>query len=332
MANAERIYLDSNICRYPHGVGQFGPYRGLAIDLIVWAAKETFIPSFRQNGALLSYVPGITFHASDFYRLFGHSRNSLLQPLSKGGEVIFAMHPRMRTDYGGTILDATLFSMSVYPLVYGEKEYRLAGPNRETRCVLSTLKLFHRLIITRKGRSFVRYSISDNLNFIQNNHFLSQLVTLGDYTSLRTAGTEKEPTGSSWTVGRFLYLRLRYAWGLWCSKANKSKAQFIENFAELKEIAGFEKTPAKKAASLLRGHLTRVCALESIPFTAEIVKVESAAGRGTDGRIEDEYQVVLTKKPAVLKAEKAEEQQQKSLQLQRNFRSNLATMAKQMKI
>jgi hypothetical protein len=110
MANAEGIYLDSNICRYPHGVGQFGPYRGLAIDLIVWAAKETFIPSFRQNGALLLDTPEITFHASDFYHLFGHSRNSLLQPLSKGGEVIFAMNPRMRTDYGGTILDATLFS------------------------------------------------------------------------------------------------------------------------------------------------------------------------------------------------------------------------------
>jgi len=332
MTKIETIYLDSNICRYPHEVRQFGPYRALAIDLIVWAAKETFVPSFRQNVMLLADTPEITFHASDFYRLFGHSRNSLLQPLSKGGAVIFAMQPRMRADYGGTILDATLFSMSVYSLVYNEKEYRVAGPSRETRYTLSTLKLFKGLVVTRRDRSFVRYTMSVNPDFIQNNHFLSQLVTLADYTSLRTAGTESEPTGSSWTVGRFLYLRMRYAWGLWCSKANKSKAQFTENFAELKEIAGFEKTPNKKAASLLRGHLARVCTLESIPFTAEVVKVESTTGRRADGHIEDEYQVVLTKKPAVAKAEQQEQQRQKTLQTQLDFRSGLAAVAKQMKV
>ena len=66
MANVEKIYLDSNICRYPHEVLQYGPYGGLAIDLIVWAAKETFIPSFRQNLALLLDTPEITFHAADF--------------------------------------------------------------------------------------------------------------------------------------------------------------------------------------------------------------------------------------------------------------------------
>ena len=331
MANVEKIYLDSNICRYPHEVRQFGPYRALAIDLIVWAAKETFIPSFRQNMGLLHDTPEITFHAADFYRLFGHSRNSLLQPLSKGGEAIFALRPHFRSEYGGTILDATLFSTSVSALAYGRKEYRLAGPNRETRSILSTLRLFNGLTITRKGRSFVRYSMSVNPHFVQNNHFLSQLVTVADYASLRTPGSESEPTGSSWTAGRFLYLRMRYAWGLWCSKANKSKAQFIENFAELKEIAGFEKTAAKKAASLLRGYLNRVCVLESIPFTAEVVKIHSVTGRQSDGHIEDEYQVVLTKKPAVAKAEKEEEQRQKSLQTQLDFRSNLTATAKRTK-
>ena len=331
MANVEKIYLDSNICRYPHEVRQFGPYRALAIDLIVWAAKETFIPSFRQNIMRLADTPEITFHASDFYRLFGHSRNSLLQPLSKGGRIIFATRPHFRSDYGGAILDATLFSMSVSALVYDRKEYRLAGPNRETRSILSSLRLFKGLTIVRKSRSFVRYSMSVNPDFIQNNHFLSQLVTVADYTSLRTPGSESEPTGSSWTAGRFLYLRMRYAWGLWCSKANKSKAQFIENFAGLKEIAGFEKTPAKHAASRLRRYLDRVCALGSIPFTAEVVKVQSMAGRQTDGRIEDEYQVVLTKKPAVAKAEKEEEQRQKSLQTQLDFRSSLTATAKRMK-
>ena len=332
MTNVEKIYLDSKICRYPHEVRQFGPYRALAIDLIVWAAKETFIPSFRQNMGLLADTPEITFHASDFYRLFGHSRNSLLQPLSKGGEAIFAWRPNFRSDYGRTILDATLFSMSMFSLAYDQKEYRLAGSNQETRSKLSTLKLFKGLTIMRKGRSFVRYSMSVNPDFIQNNHFLSQLVTVADYTSLRTPGNESEPTGSSWTAGRFLYLRMRYAWGLWCSKANKSKAQFTENFAELKEIAGFDRTPAKHAASRLRGYLDRVCALESIPFTAEVVKVYSTAGRQRDGRIEDEYQVVLTKKPAVAKVEKEEEQQQKSLQTQRDFRSNLTAVAKRMKV
>lgn len=331
MANIETIYLDSNICRYPQEVGQFGPYRGLAIDLLVWAAKETFIPSFRQDLGLLLNVPEITFHAADFYTLFGHSRSSLLQPLTKGGEVIFATRPKFKADYGRTMLDATLFSMSTQAIVYDTKEYRLAGPRRETRNILSSLKLFKALSITRKARSFVRYTMSVNPDFIQNNHFLSQLITLADYTSLRTPGTEAQPEGTSWTVGRFLYLRMRYAWGLWCSKDNKSKLTFTENFDELKEIAGFEKTDNKKAASLMRGHLKRVCALESIPFTAEISKVESTARRQADGSIEDAYQVVLTKKPAVAKAEADERKRQQSQQTQLNFQKNLAVVAKGMR-
>lgn len=325
MTNIESIYLDSNICRYPHEVRQFGPYRGLAIDLIVWAAKETFIPGFRQNLGLLLDTPEITFHAADFYRLFGHPRNSLLNPLTKGGQVIFALQPQRRATYGKSILDAVLFSMSAYSITYEEKEYRVAGPKRETRYTLSTLRLFKGLLITRKGRSFVRYTMSINPEFVQNNHFLSQLITLADYTSLRTAGTAKEPEGSNWTVGRFLYLRMRYAWGLWCTKDNKSKAGFIENFEELKEIAGFEKTPAKKAASLLRSHLKRVCALPSIPFTAEVVKVESTAKRQADGVQEDAYQVVLTKKPEQLKQEQQEHQQRDLKQQQLQFQQTLAS-------
>jgi hypothetical protein len=331
MTNIETIYLDSNICRYPHEVRQFGPYRGLAIDLIVWAAKETFVPSFRQNVLLLADTPQIVFHAADFYRLFGHGRSSLLQPLSKGGNVIFAMQPTKRANYGRCILDAVLFSMSVYSLVYDEKEYRVAGPKRETRYTLSTLKLFKGLEIVRRDRSFVRYTMSVNPDFVQNNHFLSQLITLPDYTSLRTAGTESEPEGSSWAVGRFLYLRMRYAWGLWCSKANKNNGSFTENFEELKEIAGFEKTENKKAASLLRGHLKKVCALESIPFTAEVTKTASTARRLADGSIEDAYQVVLTKKPAVAKAEAEERKRQQSQQIQLDFQKGLATAAKNMR-
>ena len=331
MANIEAIYLDSNICRYPHEVRQFGPYRGLAIDLIVWVAQETFIPSFRQNLGLLLDTPSVTFHASDFYQQFGHSRNSLLQPLSKGGQVIFAMYPQKREKYGRTILDALLFAMSVYSLAYDEKEYKLAGPQRETRNILKTLKLFNELEIVRRDRSFVRYTMAVNPSFVQNNHFLSQLVHLADYASLRTAGTEDEPRGSSWTVGRFLYLRMRYAWGLWCSKANKGKLTFTENFEELKEIAGFEKTDNKKAASLMRGHLKKVCALDSIPFTAAINKVESHGRRREDGTIEDAYEVVLTKKPDVAKAEAEELKRQQNQQTQLNFQKNLAVVAKGMR-
>ncbi|RZJ94977.1 hypothetical protein EAH73_20630 [Hymenobacter nivis] len=330
MTNIETIYLDSNICRYPHEVRQYGPYRGLAIDLIMWVAKETFIPSFRQNLALLLDTPSITFHASDFYTLFGHSRNSLLQPMTKGGQVIFALQPKFRADYGRTILDAVLFSMSAHSMLYDSKEYRVAGPKRETRYVLGSLKLFKGLTITRRDRSFVRYTMSVNPDFVQNNHFLSQLITLPDYASLRTAGTEQEPTGSSWTVGRFLYLRMRYAWGLWCSKDNKGKLKFIENFDELKEIAGFEKTPSKKAASLLRGFLARVCALNSIPFTAEVTKIGSTDHRQADGTIEDKYQVLLTKKPEIAKAEAEEQKRQKSQKNQLNFQQNLVAVAKQM--
>lgn len=332
MANIDTIYLDSNICRYPHEVQQFGPYRGLAIDLIMWVAKETFIPSFRHNLGLLLDTPQITFHAADFYRLFGHSRNSLLQPLSKGGEKIFAMYPKFREKYGQTILDAILFSMSVYSLAYDEKEYRLAGPQRETRSILKTLKLFKGLEIMRRDRSFVRYTMAVNPDFVQNNHFLSQLIHVPDYAGLRTPGTEREPDGSSWTVGRFLYLRLRYAWGLWCTKDNKRKPTFTENFEELKEIAGFEKTPAKKAASLLRGHLKKVCALESIPFTAEITKIESTGRRQADGSIEDEYQVVFTKKPEIAKSEAEEQKRQKMQKTQLSFQQNLVAVAKNMQV
>jgi hypothetical protein len=327
MANIETIYLDSNICRYPHEVRQFGPYRSLAMDLIVWAAKETFIPSFRQNLGLLLDTPAITFQATDFYQVFGHSRNSLLQPLSKGGQAIFAMYPNHREKYGRTILDALLFAMSVYSLAYDEKEYRLAGPRRETRDILKTLKLFKGLEIVRHDRSFVRYSMLVNPEFVQNNHFLSQLVHVADYASLRTAGTEEEPRGSSWAVGRFLYLRMRYAWGLWSSKDNKGKLTFIENFKELKEISGFEKTPAKKAASLLRSHLKRVCALDSIPFTAEITKVESIGRHQIDDSMEGEYQVVLTKKPNIVKAEAEELKRQQSQRSQLNFQKNVAVVA-----
>jgi hypothetical protein len=116
---------------------------------------------------------------------------------------------------------------------------------------------------------------------------------------------------------------MRYAWGLWCSKDNKRKLTFTENFGDLKEISGFEKTPAKKAASLLRGHLKRVCALESIPFTAEITKVESIGRRQADGSIEDEYQVLLTKKPEVAKAEAEEQKRQKLQKNQLDFQQNL---------
>ncbi|RZJ62755.1 MAG: hypothetical protein EOO58_00120 [Hymenobacter sp.] len=331
MTNIETIYLDSNICRYPHEVQQFGPYRGLAIDLIMWVAKETFIPSFRHNLGLLLDTPQVTFHAADFYRLFGHSRNSLLQPLSKGGEKIFAMYPKFREKYGQTILDAILFSMSVYSLAYDEKEYRLAGPQRETRSILKTLKLFKGLEIVRRDRSFVRYTMAVNPDFVQNNHFLSQLIHVPDYASLRTAGTEREPDGSSWTVGRFLYLRMRYAWGLWCTKDNKRKSTFIENFEEVKEIAGFEKTPARKAASLLRSHLKRVCALDSIPFTAEIVKVDGPNHRQADGQVAECYQITLTKKPAVTEAEQQEQKRQQTQQKQLDFQQKLIAVSKGLK-
>jgi hypothetical protein len=222
------------------------------------------------------------------------------------------------------MLDAVLFSMSAHNMLYDSKEYRVAGPRRETRYNLSSVRLFKGLTIARRDRSFVRYSMSVNPDFVQNNHFLSQLITLPDYTSLRTAGTEEQPLGTSWTVGRFLYLRMRYAWGLWCTKENKSKLKFTENFDELKEIAGFEKTPAKKAASLLRGFLTRVCALDSIPFTAEVIKTESNGRRQVDGSFDDNYQVVLTKKPEVAKAEAEEQKRQELQQTQLNFQKKLA--------
>jgi hypothetical protein len=324
MANVEKIYLDSNICRYPHEVLQYGPYGGLAIDLVVWVAKETFVPSFRQNVMLLVDTPSITFHAADFYSVFGQRRGALFSALTKGGEVIFGLRPKHREDYGRTILDATLYSMSMHSMGFETKEYRVAGPRRETRYTLDTLKLFKQLVITRKDRSFVRYNMSVNPDFVQNNHFLSQVITLPDYVSLRTAGTEHDPDGSSWTVGRFLYLRMRYAWGLWCSKENKSKNTFVENFAELKEIAGFDKTPAKKAASLLRGYLARVCTLESIPFTAEVIKIDATAKRQSDGSVEDAYQVMLTKKPNQEKAEKELLKQQQQQQISLHFQDQPA--------
>ncbi|MGI4735036.1 MAG: hypothetical protein ACRYG7_07650 [Janthinobacterium lividum] len=308
---------------------QLGPYRALAIDLIVWAAKETFVPSFRQNPALLLDTPEITFHGSDFYNFFGHHRNSLMRPLTSGGEAIFRFQgARIKAEYGRTILDATLFSMSMFKIGYDGKEYRVAGPRRETRKVLDTLSLFKRLTIVRKARSFVRYSMLVNPDFIQNNHYLSQQINLADYASLRRPGTEAQPRGTSWTVGRFLYLRMRYAWGLWCTKDNKGKLKFTENFEELKEIAGFEKTETKKAASQLRKHLAIVCELGSIPFTAEVTKMASTTRRAADGSIEDAYQVVLTKKPEVAKAEQQEQQRQQLQQSQLGFQKQLATTSK----
>ena len=76
MTNIETIYLDSNICRYPHEVRQFGPYRGLAIDLIMWVAKLTFIPSFRQNPDLLLDTPQVTH--GDWIELAGAANCRML--------------------------------------------------------------------------------------------------------------------------------------------------------------------------------------------------------------------------------------------------------------
>jgi hypothetical protein len=170
-----------------------------------------------------------------------------------------------------------------------------------------------------------------NSDFIQKSHYLSQLINLPDYTSLRRPGTEKQPLGTSWTVGRFLYLRMRYAWGLWCSESNKGKRPFIENFGELKEIAGFEKNDNKKAASQLRKHLVEVCQLASIPFTAEVSKVATTGHRQADGSFENVYEVVLTKKPDVVKAKAEELKREQLQQTQLQFQKNLGTVATQMK-
>jgi hypothetical protein len=318
MANVEKIYLDSNICRYPHEVLQFGPYGSLAIDLLVWAAKESFVPNFRERLDLLIPAPSITFHAADFYRLFGQRRTSVLKPLTPGGEAIFAYKEKLRKDYGRCILDATMFSMSTNSIAYTDKEYRVVDQRRQERYKLSSLKVFRGLEIVRSSRAFVRYTVEINPDFVQNNHFLSQLITIPDYVSLRTAGTDHAKVGSSWTVGRFLYLRMRYAWGLWCSADNKAKSEFTENFSELMEIAGFDKTPAKKAASLLRGYLERVCTLESIPFTARIEKVDAGAVRRLpDGSRPAAYQVILTKK-AGQREQEAEQQRLATEQQQQN--------------
>ncbi|WP_324680816.1 hypothetical protein [Hymenobacter sp. GOD-10R] len=276
---------------------QFGPYGSLAIDLLVWAAKETYVPNFRERIDLLFPTPTLTFHAADFYNLFGHVRNSVLKPLTPGGEAIFAYRDKHRKDYGRCILDAVLYSMSTNSIAYAEKEYRVVDERRRTRYTLSTLKVFKGLTIERSSRAYVRYTMQANPDFVQNNHLLSQVISVPDYVSLRTAGTEHSKRGSSWMVGRFLYLRMRYAWGLWCTAENKGKAEFTENFDELLEIAGFVKTPPKKAASLLRGYLSRVCTLDSIPFTARIEKGSTQnARRQQDGSRPDVYRVILTKK------------------------------------
>jgi hypothetical protein len=118
---------------------------------------------------------------------------------------------------------------------------------------------------------------------------------------------------------------------LWCSKSNKGKRTFIENFEELKEIAGFEKTDNRKAASQLRKHLAEVCKLASVPFTAEVSKLATTGRRQADGSFEDLYEVVLTKKPNVVKAKAEELKREQLQQTQLQFQKNLGTVAKQMK-
>jgi hypothetical protein len=175
-----------------------------------------------------------------------------------------------------------------------------------------------------------------NPEFVQSNHFYSQLIDILDYASLRTPGTEHDKEGSSWAVGRFLYLRMRYAWGLWNTQDNKGKKEFVENFEELLEIAGFVKTPAKKAASLLRGYLNRVCTLASVPFTARVEKITSlSTRRAPDGSRPDSYQVVLTKKSAQLGVEASVHQdateQEKQTQQHELAQQRLQNLAQNMR-
>lgn len=270
MTNIYPIYLDSNICRTPHVVRKYGPYYGFALDLLVYVAKHSHDPNYRNNLGEFHQNKSIQLLANDFYNEFGHSKSHLLhKPTPAAIQRIFGDAKEDIADHGKTVLEAALYAMGARNLSF-KYGYDIADRNRGVARRTDFLQLFSSIEVKRGRNTLSQIQFSIAREWIWNNHMRPQAINLERYCAIRTPGTENEPRGRNWPVGRMLYLRLLYTWG----SANAEKhnlAQVSETFHALAIVAGVDsRTNYKHMANDLRQWCQQVCELGGLPFTVEI--------------------------------------------------------------
>ena len=320
MTKVRPVYLDSNFCRFPHILKQYGPYESIALDLLVFIAGKTHRPTYKTNPINLQVHQRVYFHAQDFCKEFNHARQIATTKLTdKDREQLKDYSPTTKAEIVSQ-LDYVLFMMMSRNATFDRtKRYQVAGPDGKVMVEWEALQVFGRLITNRteehrKDTEAIRYSMDVLAGFIGNNHHRGQRFFLEDYLRLVTEGgkadTERKPTKSgqprqvgrprAWVAGRRLFLRLIWKWGMWQEENRKLLDTLEDDFEELCEVANLMGGTDRLRATRLRDYLDRVCQLGDLPFTAEVRKVRpNFAARQATGKLPPPYQVVLTKRKAL---------------------------------
>lgn len=158
MTKIQPVYLDTNFCRDPQVLRKsFGPNLGLLLDLLVFAAARTHVAEGHRRSELLpAQGEGrwLRFHTSDFYREFGYNRQTLLAPPPPRlvAHVFAGERQAYQAEYGRTVLDATLFSMSSNAVLFKRRYYQQFGADRKLHQQLKSLQIFQDLHITRASK------------------------------------------------------------------------------------------------------------------------------------------------------------------------------------
>ncbi|MDU0372008.1 hypothetical protein ACFPAF_16520 [Hymenobacter endophyticus] len=302
----------------------FGPYPGLALDILLFTAAKTLRPAYHQGQHQLQADQTIFFRASDIYSMFGHSRANLLSPASPETlDTWFKYEPDKRGKYEGWLLDSLLYQMSHRNLTVDERlPYVVARPSGKgiERVHDGSMQLFRKVTINREPgagakRFPVGYELEVDGRFIQNNHLNYQTIYLDDYLRL-VSGTSKR----SWTNARMLYLRLRNVWGMWQRENMKQLDVSFEHYFELCHMLDFkaawterenvsykhQQAVHRKNAFRLKELFAACCQLESIPFVATITPTSYADRNEYSRQNKREappYKITLRKKSALSQQE-----------------------------
>lgn len=300
MPNIDKVYLDSNFCRHPHWVRKWGKNEGLALDLLVYAAMKTHLPSYREEPWKLKEPGTVYFHASQFCEVFGHSPGALFsRPTSNQLEYVFRGAPAEHlATYGKCRLDTTLYAMCERALMFSNQVFErnqleIGKEKKVVQTTLNSVQVFKELQVRHSPGNFVSYQFLVGSIFRTNNHLRPQLLDLADYASLRTPPTDNEKQGRCWVAGRYVYLYLLWVNGVMSMQKYRHLETFTADFNELCAMISEVKMPseADKAkrrklseqelrkldgnllrfrASNLRSVLKEVCTLASVQFTPSV--------------------------------------------------------------
>jgi hypothetical protein len=318
MSKIHPVYLDSNFCKNPHYVKQYGPYSGVALDLLVFVASKTHRPNYKTNPINLHVHQHIYFHAQDFCKTFNHPRQLAHSKLPPAQVKELQKYPKSAQKGIVSQLDFTLFMMTAKNTMFDEGDsYKIAGPDGRVLVEWQAVQVFSTLITnravdTRADTQPISYQLDVLASFIGNNHHRGQGFLLADYLNIcvehaadvqqeltiNKSGTpRKKSKARTWPTGRRLFLRLIWKLGMWQEESRRSTRTQDEDYEELCEIANLTSANERQNASRLRDYLEAVCRLGNLPFTAEVVKVQSNyLARQLTGKTPPPYRVVLTKK------------------------------------